>query len=214
MRLLIIRHGESQADLLDVHEGRADFELTEKGLAQAERLAAWVAERCQVDALLCSPLKRTRQTAERLARRLGLPLRTDELLMEFDNGLIAGMSRMEAAERYPHVPDLPPEKSLYGQESKLAFRNRAEQMLAKLLSSYDTDATIALVSHGGMINQLYHAFLGLPLASRHIFLTGDTGIHVWQIIGEKRQVVLANGHEHLGNYSEIISNHPSTNRGK
>lgn len=31
MRLLIIRHGESEADLLDVHEGRADFALTAKG---------------------------------------------------------------------------------------------------------------------------------------------------------------------------------------
>jgi 2,3-bisphosphoglycerate-dependent phosphoglycerate mutase len=30
MRLLIIRHGESQADLLNVHEGRADFELTDR----------------------------------------------------------------------------------------------------------------------------------------------------------------------------------------
>ena len=31
MLLLLIRHGESEADLLDVHEGRADFELTERG---------------------------------------------------------------------------------------------------------------------------------------------------------------------------------------
>lgn len=39
MRLLIIRHGESEADLLNVHEGRADFALTKTGLAQAERMA-------------------------------------------------------------------------------------------------------------------------------------------------------------------------------
>ena len=31
MILLIMRHGESEADLLDVHEGRADFELTDRG---------------------------------------------------------------------------------------------------------------------------------------------------------------------------------------
>lgn len=31
MRILVIRHGESEADLLDVHEGRADFELTKRG---------------------------------------------------------------------------------------------------------------------------------------------------------------------------------------
>ena len=31
MKLLIIRHGQSEADLLDVHEGRADFPLTALG---------------------------------------------------------------------------------------------------------------------------------------------------------------------------------------
>ena len=31
MQILLIRHGESEADILHVHEGRADFELTDKG---------------------------------------------------------------------------------------------------------------------------------------------------------------------------------------
>ena len=39
MILLVIRHGESEADLLDVHEGRADFELTERGHEQAIAMA-------------------------------------------------------------------------------------------------------------------------------------------------------------------------------
>jgi 2,3-bisphosphoglycerate-dependent phosphoglycerate mutase len=30
MEILLIRHGESEADLLQVHEGRADFELTDR----------------------------------------------------------------------------------------------------------------------------------------------------------------------------------------
>ncbi len=38
MQILLIRHGESEADILNVHEGRADFELTEKGRQQAQRL--------------------------------------------------------------------------------------------------------------------------------------------------------------------------------
>ncbi len=39
MKLLIIRHGESEADLLDVHEGRADYPLTERGHRQAQAMA-------------------------------------------------------------------------------------------------------------------------------------------------------------------------------
>ena len=45
MKLLLIRHGESEADLLDVHEGRADFPLTERGRRQARAMAAAVAKR-------------------------------------------------------------------------------------------------------------------------------------------------------------------------
>ena len=43
MILLVIRHGESEADILDVHEGRADFELTQKGHRQAAAMAKYVA---------------------------------------------------------------------------------------------------------------------------------------------------------------------------
>ena len=38
MQIILIRHGESEADILNVHEGRADFELTEKGRQQVQRL--------------------------------------------------------------------------------------------------------------------------------------------------------------------------------
>ncbi len=40
--------------------------------------------------------------------------------MEFNNGLIAGLNREDAARRYPQVPDLPPH-ALYQQESMLDF---------------------------------------------------------------------------------------------
>ena len=43
MIILVIRHGESEADILDVHEGRADFELTQKGHQQAAAMAKYVA---------------------------------------------------------------------------------------------------------------------------------------------------------------------------
>ena len=191
MRLLIIRHGESQADILKVHEGRADFALTDKGLNQARRMSAWLAQRYQIDAILSSPLKRARQTAACLSNQLGLSVQTDELLMEFNNGLIAGLSFEEAAARYPYVPDLPMDQALYGQETKLAFRRRADQALSTLLSSYPQDAAIALISHGGLINQLWHAFLGFPVASPIIFHTGDTGIHEWLVEGQIRRAVMA-----------------------
>lgn len=191
MRLLIIRHGESEADLLHVHEGRADFALTPRGHRQAEAMSDYVSEHYAIDKIYCSTLKRAVQTARHLQEKTRAPLFPDERLMEFDNGLIAGLSREEARERYPEK-SVPLHASVYEQESRLEFRYRAEYMLSRLLSENGENATVAVVTHGGMIVQLYRAFLMLPVDAPFSFWTGDTGIHEWLIEGDARAVVRAN----------------------
>lgn len=196
MQLLIIRHGESQADLLDVHEGRADFELTPRGHEQAKAMGRRVAREYPVAKLYSSPLKRAYQTASHLAGELDLEIETEEKLMEFNNGLIAGMQRKDVMEKYPFVPGLPLHQAVYEQESMLDFRYRAEFILSKILSENNGQETVAVVTHGGMINQLYRSFLCLPVASDVFFSTGDTGIHEWDISKASRRIVRCNDCRH------------------
>ena len=197
MKLLIIRHGESEADILNVHEGRADFNLTAKGHSQAQAMADYVSKNYCIDKLYASPLKRAFQTATHLSETTGIPIVTDENLMEFNNGLIAGLSREEVTAKYPYVPNLPIHASVYEQESKLEFRHRAEYILSKIITENEENATIAIVSHGGLINQLYQAFLQLPVVSGMFFSTGDTGIHEWLIKGTDRYILKSNSLTHL-----------------
>lgn len=197
MRILVIRHGESEADILNVHEGRADFNLTEKGHLQAQAMAEYVSASYSVDKIYVSTLKRAVQTATHLSEKINVPIILDEDLMEFNNGLLAGLSREEAAEKYPRIENLPIDQSVYGQESRVEFRNRAETALAKILAENDKDATIVIVSHGGMINQLYHTFLKLPIESNSFFGTGDTGIHEWVVREKERYVLKANDLSHI-----------------
>lgn len=192
MRLLIIRHGESQADLLGVHEGRADFELTQRGLDQAKALACYVSKHYSLSAIYCSPLKRAWQTGLLLSQMTKVPLFSCNELMEFDNGLIAGMDKRNAREKYPRIHPLPIHTSVYEQESLLSFRFRAEYILSRMMSEQQGDSTVAAITHGGMINQLYHAFLCLPVDSNFVIRTGDTGIHEWLISDESRQIICAN----------------------
>ena len=192
MRMLIIRHGESEADLLDVHEGRADFALTERGHRQAKAMADYVSGHYCLSAIYCSTLKRTCQTAAHLSEATGVALSPDERLMEFNNGLLAGQARSVVREKYPPVDHLPIHASAYEQESMLEFRFRADYVLSKIISETDPDATVAIVTHGGMIHQLYHAFLQLPVDSDIGFATGDTGIHEWNITKDRRVIVRAN----------------------
>lgn len=196
MRLLVIRHGESEADILHVHEGRADFELTARGHGQAEAMSEFVSQHYHIDKIYCSTLKRAVQTAEHLKSKTQAALILDEHLMEFNNGLIAGLEHSVADEKYPQIA-VPIHSSVYEQESVLEFRYRAEYMLSKIISDNDANSTIAVVSHGGMINQLYRSFFRLPVDAEFFFWTGDTGIHEWLIDGDSRHVIRANYTSHL-----------------
>ena len=84
MQILLIRHGESEADILHVHEGRADFELTDKGRQQVQRLVQKVKDFAP-DFIWASTLKRARETGETLAEAIGCPIQLEEELMEFNN---------------------------------------------------------------------------------------------------------------------------------
>ena len=197
MKLLVIRHGESEADLLDVHEGRANFALTARGHRQAKAMAEYVAESYQIDRIYASTLKRAMQTARHLSDATGIPIQPEPDLMEFNNGLLAGLPHKEAAEKYPRIPDLPPDKSVYGQESFVEFRDRAERVLTKILAEAADNETIAVVTHGGTINQLYHAFLKLPVKDGMFFSTADTGIHEWIVEPTERRIARCNYDAHM-----------------
>ena len=203
MRILLIRHGESEADILHVHEGRADFNLTEKGHLQARAMAKYVSKNYKIDKIYSSTLKRAFQTATHLSELVNVSIITDENLMEFNNGLLAGLSWEEANEKYPKVENLPIDQAVYGQESKVEFRNRAKEAYSKIISENEDDTTIVIVSHGGMINQLYHEFLNLPIESNVFFSTGDTGIHEWVLKEKERYIRKSNYVEHIKEIDEL-----------
>ena len=197
MILLVIRHGESEADILDVHEGRADFELTQKGHRQAAAMAKYVAGNFQLIRIYSSTLKRAAQTAKHLSDETGTAVEYEPDLMEFNNGLLAGLSREKADRLYPPVENLPVDQAVYGQESKVEFRNRAVNVLQKALSENGPESVVAIVTHGGMVNQLYGALLHMPIGENCFFCTSDTGIHIWKITERGNYIVKANTDGHI-----------------
>lgn len=197
MELVVIRHGQSEADVLKRIEGRADFPLTDLGKKQAALMADWVRANCRPDQILCSTLQRARQTGEILSEKVGVEVQYFEELMEFNNGLVAGLTREEADERYPLPKVKLPHDKYYEQESLIEFRARAETILSRIIYEYPGDKRIAVVSHGGMINMLFRSFLKLPINTDITISTGDTGIHLWKVEKEKRGISFMNRTEHL-----------------
>jgi len=200
MNLLIIRHGQSEADILNVFEGRADFPLTELGIQQADKMAQWVPTYMKPDKIFASTLIRARQTAEKLSATTKIPIEFDDELMEWNNGLIAGLPREQAHKKYPPPSPKHPHIGLHNQESEIEFRTRAEVVLSKIISENPRGANIAIVSHGHMITRLYRSFLCLPMVSNLSVYTADTGIHHWQIDCDNldaRKIIFANSTLHL-----------------
>lgn len=198
IEFVVMRHGQSLGDIEDVHEGRADLPLTELGQEQGRLAAEWLAGHLPPDVLYSSPLRRAAETAETLSSRLDLAVAYEEDLMEFDNGLLAGLTSAEAAERYPepsggHKPHEP----VPGGECDITFRARAELVWSRILHGAAPGQRIAIVAHGGLISRLFQCFLGLPTVSEVRLVTGDTGIHLWRIEGDRRYVLFANRSDHL-----------------
>ncbi len=198
MEILVIRHGQSEADILHRLEGRADFPLTDLGVEQATRMAEWVSRNHMPDFILSSTLQRASRTAQILAGRTGVEATFLPELMEFNNGLVAGLSHEEADARYPRPPVIRPHESYYQQESLIQFRYRAEEVLSSILYGHPPESRVAVVTHGGMINMLFRCFLRLPMDSDFSIATADTGVHLWVVRDDQsRHIAFLNSTKHL-----------------
>ncbi len=98
MTLYLARHGRSVGRGLFL--GQADRELSEEGMREAERLAEKLV-RAGVERVVSSGLRRSIQTAERVAARLRLPVMRDARLDELDYGRWNGLAWEEIERRWP-----------------------------------------------------------------------------------------------------------------
>jgi 2,3-bisphosphoglycerate-dependent phosphoglycerate mutase len=198
LEILVLRHGQSVADIENRHEGRADFPLTELGREQARMTAAWIAGNCVPSAIVASPLKRSSETAEITAAACRMTVAYDEGLMEFDNGALAGLPYDEAERLYPvRETERPPHERGPCGESMLEFRFRAEEVWSRLTTQYADAGRLLIVAHGGMISMLFRAFARLPVGIEVWLHTGDTGMHLWRVDGTERSILFANRLCHL-----------------
>jgi broad specificity phosphatase PhoE len=102
MRLVLIRHGETDWNVEGRYQGQADPPLNARGLAQAGELAEKLAG-SGLDLIYTSPLLRAAQTAEIIARRLGIPIHPELRLMEIHQGDWQTRLRAEIESLYPEL---------------------------------------------------------------------------------------------------------------
>lgn len=153
MRLILVRHGQTPSNigrLLDTDEPGAD--LSDLGRAQAEALPRALG-REPIEAIYASTLVRTQQTADPLARVLGLPVEVRAGLREFSAGALEMLGDDESVIRYLTTVfawsngDL--DLRMPGGESGHEAYGRVDEVVAEVAGS--GVGTAVLVAHGALI---------------------------------------------------------------
>ena len=152
--LTLVRHGETPANLEGVWHGSIDTPLTERGLAQAERVAAYLAAHAaDVGALYSSPLQRAQHTAAAIGRVVGLAHAIESDLTEFHLGRWEGTSYAELAsthklwENMNRDPDFAP----HGGESATDVSTRFTRAMRTLADRHPGERVV-VVTHGGALS--------------------------------------------------------------
>lgn len=178
--------------------GRMDTSLNETGRAQAEQLGRWFARQRatgqRVTSLWASPLPRTQQTAEPIARALNLPVRTADALLEVEFGAWTGRD-------FPEL-DADPEwrrwngaRSLArppGGETTLEVQARMVGFINRLCAD-DPQGIHVLVSHGDAIRAAIAYYLGVPIDLFLRIEVSPASISVLAIDGWTPKVLRLNG---------------------
>ncbi|MEU3334851.1 bifunctional RNase H/acid phosphatase [Streptomyces sp. NPDC002144] len=164
---VLLRHGETPLTPQKRFSGSGGTNpsLSDVGREQAERAGASLARRGTIQAIVASPLARTRETAGIVARHLGLEVSVEDEIRETDFGAWEGLTFAEVRERYPD--DLtrwlsdPTVEPPGGGESFAATATRIAAARDKLVAAY-AGRTVLLVSHVTPIKTFVQLALGAP----------------------------------------------------
>jgi broad specificity phosphatase PhoE len=143
--IVLVRHGETDANRLGLLLGQADPPLNERGRQQAAAVADAL-RREPVDLIRTSPLLRARETAAEIATATGAPVEVEERLIELDYGEwdqrpITELPR-DVASAWRADPTFTPP----GGESLVDLRARVAPCAAAMLEHAGEGETVA-VSH-------------------------------------------------------------------
>ena len=158
MQLLLIRHAlptRTQAG-----EG-SDPELTDAGREQARRLPDALV-RFPISRLVSSPQRRAFQTAEPVATARGLTIDVEDRLAEYDRGLSHYVPLEQVRVERPDDWARMAAGELPGAVDTGAFRDRVRGALADIVAEAGHADTVAVFSHGGVINVVLHEILATP----------------------------------------------------
>ena len=178
-RIVAVRHGETVWNAEMRMQGQLDTPLSARGRWQAARVGTALAGE-RIDAVIASDLARAFETARAIADRAGLVVGTDAALRERSFGVFEGHTYADIDERWPaeaarwrrHDPDFGPA----GGETFRAFSARAVAAATRIAAAH-AGRSIAIVTHGGVLDCLYRAASCIALDAPRSWQLGNAAIN-------------------------------------
>ncbi|MBE6366880.1 MAG: histidine phosphatase family protein [Lentisphaerae bacterium] len=202
---LVVRHGQTTANLSGILQGQMDWPLDEQGLEQARALAERLRNQ-HFDAAWCSDLSRTVVTAQAIMKyHPELAINHTAELREWHLGELQGKSFEELRNFYPNmlnafkidgpVPEIP------GGENSGEFQERISTFMEKTAAD-NLGKRLLIITHGGVMQRMFRHTVG-PINSTNIKpLCGNASISTFQKRPGGWQLISWNDTAHLENLAQ------------
>ena len=179
-RIIAVRHGETAWNVDTRIQGQLDIPLNENGRWQAQRLGRALAASESVNAIYCSDLLRAWDRAQSVANCTGLRSISAPGLRERGFGGFEGKTFVELEAAWPSETERwrqrDPAWAPPGGESLNDFRTRVLGTTQELAAQH-LGEQILLVAHGGVLDVMYRAALGLELQATRSWKLGNASIN-------------------------------------
>lgn len=161
MKILLIRHGETTGDIEERYGGSYDDHLTGRGHEQLQETAQRLVG-LQVDKFYSSTLIRAQESAAIINAVLKTEIELVDGLRERDYGVLGGLTKEEAIQKYPEAVELHKDPANTDPEGE-SLTDFTERVLATFQSLIGRGGeTLVMVSHGGPIKTIMRHH-GMPI---------------------------------------------------
>jgi len=157
MKLIIVRHGETEANVKGINQGQSHGKLTGNGVSQADKLGKRLAKE-KIDIIYCSDLGRAKHTAKEIRKYVKAPIRYVKDIKERNLGVFDGKTfgsfteyvKKNNLDMFTYRPR--------GGESRKDVRDRVMRFFNQCLEKHP-DKTVLWVTHGGIMNRMNVYFM-------------------------------------------------------
>lgn len=167
MKIFVTRHGQTKWNALGKLQGRQDIELNEIGKKQALIVGEKIKNE-EIDIIITSPLKRAKETAEIINKKLNVEIVEDNRLIERCYGDFEGITKEELKEikiQYPEIDEAcnySKNLDVFNMETMQDLCTRIYECLDEIISKYN-GKNVLIVTHGSASIPVKCYFLKYPL---------------------------------------------------